>query len=472
MSGGYVDIYGDLYLGDPSTGPNLTYYPGIPSPVVMPITDFFGFLSSAVNSTWNATTRVSSTVTTNWNTNRQRVSTTAAMQWNDYFRVEKNNEAAGFSQGILQPVVHPIDWYYNPAGCRWNVDQRRGSTQRTTWNDIQRRSSLKKITFNTTISVHATKSTAWRVLQRVYVPGNNGVNFYVGINQPTVHPIDYGFNLVVPAITWNIAGRINKTALLRFNVDVSRVSRKIVNWNTLDTHVTTQAPVTWFTLQKVLVDGTGTWKTNDRISAQKKTRWNDYNSVVSQKAFVWKVPKDRISVIKALTTEYSLPTVVVHPISYYQSVIPEFQWNDEKRITVKAKSLFNINTIVDPQLRSTWKVLLRMRVPDYGQIYYPQVMQPTTHPITKKTYPWIARSTWNFSDLVIKQQASSFNTLNKVVKTAALRWNTVGRPNMQEASRFNTRISVVSQVVVKWNTGIMYQPFIRQVAVVREDFAY
>lgn len=437
----------------------------------MPIDDFFGLISSAAETTWRVETTVTTQVSSTWNVPQQQVSATVSITWNTDFRVKANNEAAGFSQGILQPVVHPIDWKYTPAGSTWNVDQRRASEQTTTWKDIQRRSSKKSVKWQANVSIHASVTTEWKVLKRVYVPGYTAEDFYVGVGQPVVHPIDYQVTLITPQIAWNYEFRNNSKVNSRFNVDRSVISKKTTKWNTLDIHVVVQGASTWFTGQRLKTFEPTRWASIQRTNAKKKSAWFTDKQVVSQRAANWR-NTDKVVVIKALTTEYSLPTVVVHPISYYQSVIPEFQWNTVRRLSVTVKSTFSTHTIVKGKRSSTWNTLLRMSVPNFGQTYYPQIDQPATHPITAKTYPWISRITWNFSDPVSVIKAVSWKTLNNVTKTAALKWNTVGRPGSQIAVSFNVRNPVQATVVVKWNTGTKAQLFIRQSAMSREDFAY
>lgn len=469
-------------LGDPGTliaplvpsSPGIVYIPGICSPVVMPIDDFYGLISSATDSSWNIDSSVIKQVAASWKIPQQQVTATVSTAWNVTYRVEKNDEASGLSMGILQPVVHPIDWRYVPAGMAWQLDQRSSSTSTSmTWNVIQRRSSTKAVNWNVLISDHSEKITSWRVLQRVYVPGYTAEDFYVGILQPVVHPIDLGPNLIVPISTWNYGYRTSSRTRSSYSIDATVTSsRQAFSWFVKDQRVTTSSvAASWFTRLLVQDKNASTWNLGQRPATKAKTSWFTDGLVTTQKAINFKVG-DRVRVIRALTTEYMLPTVVVHPISYYQTVIPEFQWNVVARVPAKVRVSYNTDEIVKIKGASSWNTLMRMSIPFYGQIYYPQIMQPVVHPITAKTYPWIARIQWGFTNLVSPTVPTAWNALNKVVKTNPVSWNTVGRTNMQEPIAFMTRISVVSQAVIQWNVGQALQNFIRQAAMSREDFAY
>jgi len=489
----------------------LVYSPGISAPIVMPIDDAFIATSSVLPATWNILTRVSSQSSYSWKITQQQVTATVACAWNTEFRVKSNTLGAS-QAGLTAPVVHPITWSYSSAQFRWNADKRLfvyflgnevvpqdqtsnpglrfpvdrpllwsyTTTAKTVvancstfvWNITQTKISRKSFGWNVRSLVHTSKQVAFRALQRVYSPGNVPENFYNGIAQAIVHPID-NTNYVGPAkYTWNVNARRYSQETVRYNVLSTRVSQKAFAFKTLCTHVVTQVAATWMLRKSVVSRKASSWAMQLRTYRRLKTAWNVLNPVVSQKAVAFNV-RNLVRVLKVPTTNYMLTMPIVHPIDVYQTATIEFQWAVVKRQSSKLKVAYNV-ALRDPALmKSSWNTLFRVTIPNPDAIYVPGVTQPVVHPITEKRYNWGPRFTWNLGVThVVTQQQFAYNALNKVVTKKACKWNTSQRYPTYAAVSFNTLMSVVSQDTMDWNVGQALPQYIRQTAMAREDFAY
>lgn len=448
----------------------LVYSPGICSPVVMPLDDAYYMISSVAPLGWNVSSPVSSQANLAWKVKQQRVSSQAAIGWNDSYRVK--SVVTGLTPGLCSPVVHPIDWKYSASGITWNIDKRISSKASISWKTTKRVKSSRAVTFDTLTKTYSFDISKWNVLQRVHKPGVAADAYYNGIVQPVVHPIDSQNSSGTPNIAWNIESRIRSTKKTSWNVYVEVKKLARILWNTLDLIVQIQKPVKWNTLKSVTKRASIKWNTQQRPLKRSRIAWNTFAPIVSQHAIKWDV-KEYIRVLKVLTTNYMLTMPVVHPIDEYKTAGTEIQWNTSARRSSQATIRYNTLVRKSSGADIAWDAMYRVTIPDFQNIYYPGILQPVVHPITLHTNPWNARIEWRVGVTSVTSQAAiGWSVHNKVSKIAAIKWNTSQRSPNGNAILWNTCKAVTSTAIIEWNVGQVMPMNFRQTSVSRQDFAY
>jgi hypothetical protein len=436
----------------------------------MPIDDAYYSVSSVSPSSWNVLATIISRQSVEWKIEEQQVTSQISVAWDTDFRVKVNN--MGSVPGLSSPVVHPIDWHYIPAGSTWNIEARCSSNVKISWNISKRISSKKASSFNVLDKVHNFATFKWNILQRIYVPGFTSIQFYNGISQPVVHPVDMQNEVVSPAITWNVSQRRNTDEKIRYNILQSRRSQSRSLWNTLCTSVQSQIAATWNLHKAIIRQATVKWNVIGRTYSRIRSLWNDRATVASQKSIAFNT-LNFVRIIKVLTANYGLIMPVVHPIDEYKTVNTEIQWNINERTFSDIRVEWKNTVHVISHIPITWNTLMRIEIPDYYSIYYPGVSQAAVHPITFRTYPWGPRIAWNLGvESVISQVQVTWHDLDSIETRKAVAWSTVGRTGSAIALKWNTLSSVISRDTIEWNVGQVIPAFIRQTSVSRQDFAY
>lgn len=449
---------------------SLVYSPGICSPIVFPISDSFTQISSAQPVAWNVQSRVTSQVAVAWNIKQQQVTVQAAIAWNTEFRVKANNVAP--TPGVLQPIIRPISWHYDPAGITWNIEQRKSSTVSTSWRVLSRRSSRKAVAFNIFNHTYSLHASSWKVLQRVRKPGVTGFAFFNGITQPISHPLDSSNVIPSPTSTWNVAFRLHSQEPVRWNTFGAVKSQVRSLWNTLGIHVQKQGAVAWNTFKAVRKLSPIAWNMAERIPSKKRILWNTRFSSVSQKQIAFNV-RELVRILKVTTTNFGISAPVVHPIDSYLTAPPEIQWAVNQRISSKVKIQWNYMERVSSRKASSWNTLFRVSIPNFMSVYSPGILQAVVHPFEYRTYPWGPRIEWNVGIThVISQVTTRWNVMNKVKTSIRVTWNMNQRTGVGNQILWNTMVGVVSQSRIQWNVGQNIPQFIRQTSVSRQDFAY
>jgi hypothetical protein len=461
----------------------LVFSPGICLPIPSPIDSGVGAVSNVVVSSWGLLQTVSATSASSWNVTGYGISATQQSAWNAELRI--NAVGPFIFYGLSRPVVYPMDDHNFVPGMAWRTNYRTASTYPSSWKTIYRTKATRSVSWETRYRTLAQKAMSYRVLMRIYKPGQANEELNDGILQRVVHAISSGVMPVSPGSAWALAQRRAVRETSRFNTLISAKTTKSSKFNTQGILVTPQKAAAWTLLKKVSPTQRSTWTLYRRTTATRKTTWRALNNR---------------SVFVASTWRFIDPAGKVTPQV-------ASSWLLKSRIKPVQRSTWQLKEHVSADQASAWRSLMPVHVIDWhltanspGNIGTPIVhpidfstpaaqLPPeqtwisirTVHPISFSLYNGYGftaspGSTWllgiNPNGRVTSSVASSWEAMNKVSPKKKSTWNAVGRISATTVAAYNQRNSVKTTAIMEWNVGLIIQGQIRQTAIDRTDFSY